>query len=399
MRDDYIIFIDFDGTVTVQDVGYQMFKKFTGGKTQPVVDKYRRGEVNSYTCLKTECDIWNQAPPAEREVRAYLKQQEITPGFIDFTATMRNENIGHYILSEGFDFYIDRILGFNDLSDFQRITNRARYENGEILPEFPYMASGCGECSNCKGFHIRKLTDPKMAAVFIGDGHSDFHGADSADIVFAKSFLKESLEKIGRNYFDYGDFYDIISIWKVILSRRTFAASERLFFCRNYEKSRGDFEKLWETGEVMKNVGYPRGLGWSKQNYDKFWKNVNEKDFILFGLENNDGEFIGEAKLTFPDEQNHCSHDVKLLPHFQGKGYGKEAWKILMELTYRRWPDVTLEVSPSVDNIAAIKLYRSLGFEFHGKSDKWIPPPELPNAVPVESLTMLKRAKASRGKI
>jgi 2,3-diketo-5-methylthio-1-phosphopentane phosphatase len=399
MRNDYNIFIDFDGTVTTQDVGYRMFKKFTGGKTQPVVDKYRRGDVNSYTCLKAECDIWNQSPPAENEVQAYLIQQKINPGFREFTATLRKENIGHYILSEGFDFYIDRILSSNGFSKLQRITNRARYENCKIIPEFPYMAVGCGECSNCKGYHIRKLTDSKTAAVFIGDGHSDFHGAESADMVFAKSFLKKSLDKIGRNYFEYVNFYDILRIWKIIFSRRIFAASDRMFFCRDYEKNRKNIEKLWETGEVMKNVGYPRGLGWGKKKYDEFWKTLNRRDFILFALENHDREFIGEAKLTFPDEYNHCAHDVKLLPEFQGRGYGKEAWRILMELTYRRWPEVTMAVTPSVENIAAIELYRSLGFEFYGEPDKWVPPPEMYNAVPVSFRTMLKTGKGIRGKI
>lgn len=399
MSSEYVVFTDFDGTITTRDVGYEMFRKFTAGKTQPIVDKYRRGEVNSYICLKTECDIWNQSPPPENEVHAYLKRQEITPGLIEFTATLQKDNISHYILSEGFDFYIDMILSSNGFSDLRRITNRGGYENGKILPEFPYMAAGCGECSNCKGFHIRRLTDPKTAAVFIGDGHSDFHGAESADMVFARSFLRESLEKIGRNYFEYDNFYDIIKIWKIILSRKIFAASGRMFFCRDYDKSRRHFEKLWETGEVMKNVGYPRGLGWGTQKYDQFWKTLKERDFILFALENHDREFIGEAKLTFPDEQYHCSHDVKLLPEFQGKGYGKEAWEILMELTYRRWPEVTLSVTPSVENAAAIKLYRSLGFEFHGDPGKWIPPPGMDNAAPVNFRTMLKTGKSLRGKI
>lgn len=399
MSRNYKVFIDFDGTVTGCDVGYEMFRRFTAGKTQPIVDKYRRGEVNSYQCLKTECEIWNQSPPPAEEVLAYLRRQEITPGFREFIEILKGLNIGHYIVSEGFDFYIDAILGFNGFSDIERKTNSAEYCNGSIEPEFPYMASGCGECSNCKGYHIKTLNDPRSAAVFIGDGHSDFHGAEAADIVFARSFLEDSLRKTGRFHFNYDTFYDIIETWDSIYSRRVFAASESLYLCRAHEGNRENFEKLWETGEVMKNVGFPRGLDRDKQKYNEFWKTIGEKNFILFALENHDREFIGEAKLAFPDEHDCCSHDVKLLPDFQGKGYGREAWEILMELTYRRWPVVTLAVTPSINNIAAIKLYRSLGFEFHGEPGKWIPPPELPNAVPVDFRTMLKNAKAPRGKI
>ncbi|UCE66933.1 MAG: MtnX-like HAD-IB family phosphatase [Candidatus Zixiibacteriota bacterium] len=390
MRKDYIVFVDFDGTITAKDVGYEMFRKFTDAKTQPVVDRYRLGKVNSYTCLKTECEIWNRFPPEEKDVLEYLKKQGITDGFADFTEILRNDHVKMYIVSEGFDFYIEAILNSNGFSKLDRITNKAVYKNGEILPDFPFLGQGCGECSNCKGFHIKKLTDPKSSAIFIGDGHSDFHGAGAADIVFAKSFLKKDLEKTGRNYFEYGDFYDIIEIWREISSRKLFAFSERLFFCRISGNRRNDFENLWETGEVMKNVGYPQGLGWSNQRYDKFWETLDRKSFVLFAVEDKNGRFMGEAKLSFPDEDNSCSHDVKLLPEYQGKGYGREAWGLLMELSRRRWPDSIMSVTPSVENAVAIELYKSLGFEFDGEQREWIPSSESPAAVPVRYRRMIK---------
>ena len=390
MRKDCIVFMDFDGTITTKDVGYEMFRKFTDAKTQPIVDRYRRGEVNSHACLKTECEIWNQSPPEEKDVFEYLIKQDITDGFDKFIKILNSINIKHYIVSEGFDFYIDSILNSNGYSKLDRITNKAVYKDRKILPDFPFLGQGCGECSNCKGFHIEKLTDPKSSAIFIGDGHSDFHGARAADIVFARSFLKEDLEKTGRNYFEYDDFYDIIRIWKEISSRKLFAFSERLFFCGVSRDRREDFENLWETGEVMKNVGYPKGLGWSRPQYDNFWKTLDNKNFVLFAIENKNGRFVGEAKLSFPDDDNFCGHDVKLLPEYQGKGYGREAWRLLMELSRRRWPDSIMSVTPSVENAAAIELYKSLGFEFDGEQREWIPSSESPAAVPVSYRRMIK---------
>ena len=99
---------------------------------------------------------------------------------------------------------------------------------------------------------------------------------------------------------------------------------------------------------------------------------------------------MGEAKLSFPDDDNFCGHDVKLLPEYQGKGYGREAWRLLMELSRRRWPDSIMSVTPSVENAAAIELYKSLGFEFDGEQREWIPSSESPAAVPVSYRRMIK---------
>ncbi len=391
MKTDYVIFIDFDGTITSRDSGYELFKKFTGGKTEPSVQKYRRGEIDSIQCLSAECDIWNEQPPDQGEVLEFLKGQPITPGFDDFIRSLKENNIDSYILSEGFDFYIDIILNSNGRPDIELISNRAVYEDGLIRPEFPYFNLGCGRCSNCKGYHIRKLSDPRQTAIFIGDGHSDFHGAEASDILFAKSFLKEDLQKNGGYHIDYTDFYDIIKAWKEITKDQVFSFSKRITFYRATLERRGEFEALWENGEVMKFVGYPRGLGRSKEQYDKFWGNLSKRNLILLALENSSGEFMGEAKLAFPDGENTCSHDVKLLPQFRGQGFGREAWLTLIELSQRRWPDAKLSVTPAVENHAAVNLYKSLGFEVEGGPGSWVPTAEDSNAETVHNFEMIKK--------
>jgi 2-hydroxy-3-keto-5-methylthiopentenyl-1-phosphate phosphatase len=391
VNNEYVIFADFDGTITAEDVGYEMFRRFTAGRTEPVVARFRRGEVNLQKCLETECEIWNLSPPPREEVFRYLRMRELTPGFGDFVKLMADDDIRTCILSEGFDFYIDEILRLGGLSNLERITNKATFADDRISPEFPYLGQGCGECTSCKGYHIRRLANPRSSSVFIGDGHSDFHGARAADLVFARSFLSASLKKNGRHHFEFADFYDIMEIWKFISGREVFASSERLYFCRATAKRHNEFQKLWENGEVMKEVGFPGGLGWTDSEYDRFWKSLQGRDFILFAIENRAGEFMGEAKLSFPDGDNFCRHDVKLLPEYRGRGFGKEAWRIILDLCSRRWPEAIQAVSPAVNNKAAIALYESLGFEAAGDERVWRPPAELINAVPVFYKEMVRK--------
>ncbi len=391
MNNDYIVFLDFDGTITSNDVGYEMFKKFTGGATEPTVKLYHQGKINSRECLAKECEIWNQSPPDPDEVVEFLSNQRITPGFKDFLQELQNENIDAVILSEGFDFYIDRILKSHNLQHLKRITNKSSFANGILQPQFPHFGLGCGRCSSCKGYHISKLTGPITSAVFIGDGHSDQHASEAADLVLAKSHLGEYLKENGRHHFDFSDFYDVIEILAKIISRNIFTASDRIDFCRQSSRHHRQLQSLWESGRVMTHVGYPDGLSWSQAKYDDHWRRIaqDEKN-IYIALEDKSGTFMGEAKLSSPDDDGFCGHDLKLSPQFWKKGLGREAWTVILDRASMRWPDSIPLVTPSVGNTAAIDLYRTLGFEFNGDEMEWTPE-GISNAVPIRYRRMIKR--------
>jgi 2-hydroxy-3-keto-5-methylthiopentenyl-1-phosphate phosphatase len=391
MNDDYIVFLDFDGTITASDVGYEMFKRFTDGATEPTVKLYHQGKITSRECLVKECEIWNQSPPDSDEVIAFLNSREIAPGLRDFLKRLQDENIEAIILSEGFDFYIDRILQSHNLQHLKRITNKANFTGGLIRPQFPYFGLGCGQCSSCKGYHISKLTRPIASAVFIGDGHSDQHASVAADLVFAKSYLREHLKDNGRHHFGFSDFHDVIDVFEKIIRRDMFTASERIDFCRQSPRHHRQLKSLWESGRDMMHVGYPHGLWWSQARYDDHWRRIAEdKNNIYLALEDKSGTFMGEARLSSPDDDGFCSHDLKLSPQFWEKGLGREAWSVILDRAARRWPDSEVLVTPSVENTAAIDLYRTLGFEFDGDETEWTPE-GISDAVPVRYRRMIKR--------
>ena len=207
----YHVFVDFDGTVTVEDVGYNFFKKFAHGKAEPVVRKYHRGEIGAVECLQAECDIYNAYPAPSKEIKKYIKQQKICDGFTDFIEFCRKNEIKVTILSAGFDFYIKPILDDLGLKDLDLFMTPTVIKHGRIYPDFIwYDESVCPTCANCKGQRIKELTTPDEIPVFIGDGHSDNHGAEKAKLIFAKSYLADHLKKHGIDYIPYKDFFDII---------------------------------------------------------------------------------------------------------------------------------------------------------------------------------------------
>lgn len=205
-------FVDFDGTVTVDDVGYNFFKRFARERAEDVVMRYRRGEVSAVECLQTECDLYNDYPAPAREVRDFIGSQKLTEGFLQFEAYCRENSINLTVLSAGFDFYIKPILKKHRLEHLEIYSTPTFIKNGRIYPEFIYYDKNiCPICANCKGARVEQLTAPDERSVFIGDGHSDSHGAEKADLVFAKNYLAEYLKNQNASFDPFENFHDIIA--------------------------------------------------------------------------------------------------------------------------------------------------------------------------------------------
>jgi 2-hydroxy-3-keto-5-methylthiopentenyl-1-phosphate phosphatase len=382
------VFIDFDGTITTSDLGYEMFRHFTSAETEPLVQRYRRGEINSLQCLDGECKIWNRHAPGRAEVQAFIQTYSVTQGFAEFIDLSRRNSIEPLILSEGFDFYIDHFLASKGLTDIAKITNKAVFEDGLLAPEFPHNKLGCDSCSNCKGYHIARLRGPADTVIFIGDGHSDLHGSAASEIVFAKSHLAEILASQGRYYKPFHDFFDIAAIFREIIVGGIFFIADDFNLCYVSQRHRDGYRRLWESPEVMKNVGFPSGLCLNEIEHDRAMCRLEEcRDAIYLAIENKAGIFMGEVKLAFPDESKQCHHDLKLLPEYQGKGIGFKVWKIILERTASRWPGAMPVVTPSVVNFGALALYSKLGFEFRGEPQIW--ESRDPNCLPVTFRTMI----------
>lgn len=54
---------------------------------------------------------------------------------------------------------------------------------------------------------------------------------------------------------------------------------------------------------------------------------------------------------------------------FQGKGYGRQALKVLIDLIFTTYKCKEIYLSLYEDNITALSLYKSVGFVFNGEKD------------------------------
>jgi 2,3-diketo-5-methylthio-1-phosphopentane phosphatase len=208
------ILCDFDGTAAKHDVGNLLFRTFAGDACFDIVQLWKNGEISSKECLQRECAI---ATVSRAELAKFCDSQELAPYFPEFVAFCDSRHIPIDIVSDGLDFYVERILanhGLNQTVDFY--CNKLHFsEQSRIGVSFPFYDLGCGRCANCKGYHVMAAKSDGLEVMYIGDGLSDRCGAQAADIVVAKRGrdLEQycEAEEIDHHKFDhFGDVLDVL---------------------------------------------------------------------------------------------------------------------------------------------------------------------------------------------
>jgi 2-hydroxy-3-keto-5-methylthiopentenyl-1-phosphate phosphatase len=212
-----VIFSDFDGTISLRDVGNRLFHHFSGGKSEEVVARWRKNEIDSRQCLIGEGESMRDF--SEAELLDFIDTFAIDETFHDFLRFVREFNLPLYLLSDGLDLYINRILKHNGIDDIPVLANTGQFAGTGLEFSFPYFEHTCGTCANCKGYHIRRLRPAGFTSVYIGDGKSDLCAIPEADIIFAKDYLAEYCRSKQIEFLPYDSFSAITETLRTQLSK------------------------------------------------------------------------------------------------------------------------------------------------------------------------------------
>lgn len=211
------LFVDFDGTATHRDVGNGIFDRFLRPDLiarnwhKEIIDEWKAERISSFDCLKQECA---NSCATEEEMREELDRYALTPGFVETACHCRKNGIPLMILSDGLDYYIEFILGKYGLSFVDYRANHMYFNGGSLGVDFPYHASGCGKCANCKRSHMDASRTDGETVVYVGDGYSDRYAIKSADVIFARRDLAEYCTLEGIDFHPFETFYDVLDYVK-----------------------------------------------------------------------------------------------------------------------------------------------------------------------------------------
>jgi 2,3-diketo-5-methylthio-1-phosphopentane phosphatase len=185
--------LDFDGTITKRDAVDAILERFADPRWLEVEEDWKQGRIGSRECLAAQMRL---VRATKDQIDALLDSIEIDEGFVKLLETCAARGAEAHIISDGFDYCIDRILARPSLNLSARmngtriLSSHLEANRDRWLVDFPSFHQSCGHgCATCKPAMMSLLNRNGGPTVFVGDGLSDRYAATCADLVFAKDEL------------------------------------------------------------------------------------------------------------------------------------------------------------------------------------------------------------------
>jgi 2,3-diketo-5-methylthio-1-phosphopentane phosphatase len=196
------VFVDFDGTISLEDTTDVVLERFADPSWQKVEAEWLAGQIGSRECMKRQVELIRATP---EELDALCDEIPLDPQFPELVALCRSHDIPVTVVSDGLDRNILRMLARID-ANVPVMANRLVYRGDRQWSlEFPYSSDAClSGAGNCKCLALD--AEAETLRILIGDGRSDFCAAEDADLVLAKAALAEHCQNTGAPFIVFGNF-------------------------------------------------------------------------------------------------------------------------------------------------------------------------------------------------
>jgi 2,3-diketo-5-methylthio-1-phosphopentane phosphatase len=202
------IFCDFDGTITRSDATDLLLEAFADPAWEEIEAEWKAGRIGSALCMERQVALMRADHAA---LDALIDRIPVDPDFARFARWCRAERIALTVVSDGLDYVIRRVLRRIGAEHLPIVANHLAFvPGGTFAMTSPHQAPGC-EAGTCKCRVIERGPDPALN-VLIGDGRSDFCGAEAAHVVIAKDSLLKHCRTKGLRHHSFADFGDVLRI-------------------------------------------------------------------------------------------------------------------------------------------------------------------------------------------
>lgn len=210
MNSDCIVICDFDGTISKVDSINDFLGRFADKKWLEIEDDWVRGKIGTCEAMRLQFDMIKDM--SEKKLDDFFASVEIDETFKDFCNFAEKNDIKIIIVSDGFEYFIRRILSKYGIEDIDIYSNFFEYKDGMFNMKFPNKIYGCKRnAGTCKCHFINKFKKIYNTVYYVGDGPSDYCAADKVDFLFAKNRLSEYCRENNIPFKQYTDFNEVIN--------------------------------------------------------------------------------------------------------------------------------------------------------------------------------------------
>ncbi|MDD3012218.1 MAG: MtnX-like HAD-IB family phosphatase [Candidatus Gastranaerophilales bacterium] len=204
---DIVIFCDFDGTITTEDTIDKLLEVYADKKWLEIEELWEAGKIGSKECLEKQLNCINRF--SEELLSEFIETIEIDNNFIDFINNVKAQNIDFYIISDGFELFIEKILEKNGIKDIKIFSNQIALKEGKLIASFPYYRQNCeAQAGMCKCNTIKNIKLERKI-IYIGDGRSDMCASKHADILYAKKKLADFCSNKNIDFIKFENFNEV----------------------------------------------------------------------------------------------------------------------------------------------------------------------------------------------
>lgn len=197
---------DFDGTITTEDIGFQMLDTFARGDWRRLLAQYQAGQI-SVGRFNTKAFAMVKEPKKTLD-RFALKTATARAGFEQLLECCRQKGFRFVIVSNGMTFYIKTILKGLGLDDIEIFAANARFDSGGIITS--YVGPGGTELADgFKEAYSQHFLKNGYRIVYVGNGASDALPARLADHIFATGQLLTHCQEANFKCTPFSDLNDV----------------------------------------------------------------------------------------------------------------------------------------------------------------------------------------------
>jgi 2-hydroxy-3-keto-5-methylthiopentenyl-1-phosphate phosphatase len=209
MKKKIAVQIDFDGTVTEEDVSFLLLDKYVGNEWRIFLDEYSAGDITVGTFNKKVFGMMKADKKTLTDFVLTSSHVKIRAGFKELVEFCREQGYKPVIISNGLTFYIETLLKTLNIKGLEVHAAENTFNNDSVAVKY-LGPDGKEVDAGFKEIYTKDLRKQGYNIIYIGNGTSDIYPARLAQQVFATEDLLKACEKEKLDCHPFQDFFDVI---------------------------------------------------------------------------------------------------------------------------------------------------------------------------------------------